>query len=512
MNIAGIVALLVLALCQVALAANGDAWRGRSIYQVFTDRFARTDGSTTASCDTGAADYCGGTWAGLINRLDYIQDLGFDAVWISPVTHQVEGQSIDGSAYHGYWQDDINEVNEHFGTADDLRALSAELHSRNMFLMVDIVVNHLAWIGAPDTIDYSQFPQFNNEDYFHPYCVNNYSQDNMTNTEQCWMGSTNVPLPDLRTEDSDVQNIWNAWISRLISDYSIDGLRIDSVMEVNTGFWPSFLDAAGVYALGEVYMNDPDFVARYQAYMDGVFNYAYYFPLRGAFVQGGDISSLAEMIDRVKAGAYRDTSLLGSFSENHDQPRIGALNPDMALAKNVLVGTMLVDGIPVIYQGQELHYQAYGGQSTPFNREAIWLSGYPTDGELYQATKACNAARKNAQADDSSYLTFQNYHFYTDGDTMAMRKGKMVTILSQLSSTGSDYTLNLDSGYDAGTQVTELLTCSDLTVSSNGSLAVPMSAGQPRVYYPTDSIGSQCGGSSKRMMRRSAKFRDQRWQ
>ena len=132
MNITGIVALLVLALCQVAFAANGDAWRGRSIYQVFTDRFARTDGSTTASCDTGAADYCGGTWAGLINRLDYIQDLGFDAVWISPVTHQVEGQSIDGSAYHGYWQDDINEVNEHFGTADDLRALSAELHSRNM--------------------------------------------------------------------------------------------------------------------------------------------------------------------------------------------------------------------------------------------------------------------------------------------------------------------------------------------------------------------------------------------
>lgn len=236
-----------------------------------------------------------------------------------------------------------------------------------------------------------------------------------------------------------------------------------------------------------------------------------YFPLRGAFVQGGDISSLAEMIDKVKAGAYRDTSLLGSFSENHDQPRIGALNPDMALAKNVLVGTMLVDGIPVIYQGQELHYQAYGGQSTPFNREAIWLSGYPTDGELYQATKACNAARKNAQADDSSYLTFQNYHFYTDGDTIAMRKGKMVTILSQLSSTGSDYTLNLDSGYDAGTQVTELLTCSDLTVSSNGTLAVPMSAGQPRVYYPTDSIGSQCGGSSKRMTRRSAKFRNQPW-
>lgn len=56
-------------------------WRAQSIYQVMTDRFARTDGSTTASCDL--SDYCGGTWEGLINHLDYIQGMGFTAVGIS---------------------------------------------------------------------------------------------------------------------------------------------------------------------------------------------------------------------------------------------------------------------------------------------------------------------------------------------------------------------------------------------------------------------------------------------
>lgn len=56
-------------------------WRAQSIYQVMTDRFARTDGSTTASCDL--SDYCGGTWEGLINHLDYIQGMGFAAVGIS---------------------------------------------------------------------------------------------------------------------------------------------------------------------------------------------------------------------------------------------------------------------------------------------------------------------------------------------------------------------------------------------------------------------------------------------
>jgi alpha-amylase len=53
-------------------------WRQESIYQVITDRFARTDGSTTASCDIN--DYCGGSWQGLINKLDYIQGMGFTAV------------------------------------------------------------------------------------------------------------------------------------------------------------------------------------------------------------------------------------------------------------------------------------------------------------------------------------------------------------------------------------------------------------------------------------------------
>lgn len=132
MHLTGALALIWLALAPTVLGAGSDSWRSRTIYQVFTDRYARTDGSTTAACDTGTADYCGGTWTGIINQLDRIQDLGFDAIWISPITHQVEGLTADGSAYHGYWQDDIDSVNENFGTADDLKALSAELHNRDM--------------------------------------------------------------------------------------------------------------------------------------------------------------------------------------------------------------------------------------------------------------------------------------------------------------------------------------------------------------------------------------------
>ncbi len=83
-------------------ALSAAEWRKQSIYQVVTDRFARTDLSTTASCNTADQVYCGGTWRGLISKLDYIKGMGFTAVWISPIVKQIDGYSQDGlgSACH----------------------------------------------------------------------------------------------------------------------------------------------------------------------------------------------------------------------------------------------------------------------------------------------------------------------------------------------------------------------------------------------------------------------------
>jgi alpha-amylase len=69
---------LFLVFCACTSALTPAQWRSQSIYQVITDRFARTDGSTSASCDLNR--YCGGTWQGLIKKLDYIQNMGFSAV------------------------------------------------------------------------------------------------------------------------------------------------------------------------------------------------------------------------------------------------------------------------------------------------------------------------------------------------------------------------------------------------------------------------------------------------
>lgn len=132
-------AAVLLTFADSIFAANAATWRSHSIYQVITDRFARADGSTTAPCDTSQRLYCGGSWQGLINKLDYIQGMGFTAVWISPITENLPQNTAYGYAYHGYWQQRIYEINTNFGSVDDLKALSSALHSRKMVRAILVV-------------------------------------------------------------------------------------------------------------------------------------------------------------------------------------------------------------------------------------------------------------------------------------------------------------------------------------------------------------------------------------
>lgn len=115
------------------------------------------------------------------------------------------------------------------------------------------------------------------QSYFHPFCLIDYNNQN--SIKSCWEGSNIVSLPDLRTEDSNVQSTFNAWITKLVSDYSIDGLRIDSVQQVNNNFWPSFQAAAGgLHVLGEVFNGDPSYVCPYQSSITGLLNFPAFVP------------------------------------------------------------------------------------------------------------------------------------------------------------------------------------------------------------------------------------------
>jgi alpha-amylase len=476
----------VLAVAQPAWSLGAADWRQQSIYQVMTDRFARTDLSTTARCNTADAVYCGGTYKGLISKLDYIQGMGFTAIWISPIIAQMSGNSNDGTSYHGYWGQDIWNVNPSFGTESDLIELSAALHARGMYLMVDVVTNHLAYNGCGNCVDYSKFNPFNSASYFHPFCLIDYA--NQTSVEQCWQGTNDVSLPDLRTEDPVVRSIWNNWISNTVAKYQIDGLRVDSVKHQEKSFWPGFGAAAGVFMLGEVFNGDPAQLTPYQQYMPGLLDYASFYWITRAFQSSSNgMSELAAGINKMKSSAT-NTSLYGSFLENHDQPRFASLTSDIALAQNAIAFTMLKDGIPVVYQGQEQHY---AGGNVPADREALWFSGYRTDATLYRWIAALNKIRSVAIAQDSGYLGYQAVPVYTDANTIAMRKGRagfqVVGVFTNKGSGGvSSLTLTASvTEFAANQEVMDVMSCTTFTTDSKGTLQYKVIGGLPRVFYPS---------------------------
>jgi glycosidase len=125
------------------LATHVDDWRDEIIYQVLVDRFANGD----VSNDYGVhfddlARYQGGDWRGLKENLPYLETLGVTALWISPIIKNVETDAnVDG--YHGYWAQDLGQLNPHFGDIAELRALVDAAHDRDMKVVVDIVTNHM---------------------------------------------------------------------------------------------------------------------------------------------------------------------------------------------------------------------------------------------------------------------------------------------------------------------------------------------------------------------------------
>ncbi|KAK3069317.1 hypothetical protein LTR53_012438, partial [Teratosphaeriaceae sp. CCFEE 6253] len=257
-----------------ARCASAAEWRSRSIYQVVTDRFAYGDGSgdsTPPPCAVINGLYCGGTWQGIRSKLDYVQGMNFDAIWISPVVAQLPQMTGDGMAYTAYWQqvslsfgscpvyadpythllEDLYALNPNFGTADDLRQLISDIHARGMLVMLDIVVNHMAYAGPGWDVDHRVLNPFNDGKYYHDYCTVD-DPTSQTNTQECYLGDWKVTLADLRTEDPDVRDMFGEWISQMVSNYSIDGLRIDTAINVEPSFFPDFVDSAGVFATGEV--------------------------------------------------------------------------------------------------------------------------------------------------------------------------------------------------------------------------------------------------------------------
>ena len=154
---------------------------------------------------------------------------------------------------------------------------------------------------------------------------------------------------------------------------------------------------------------------------------------------------------------------------------------------------MLKDGIPIIYQGEEQHY---AGGGVPHNREALWLSGYPTTSELYGWIAKLNGIRTWAISRDPSYLAYRAHATYSDSNTIVVRKGHAnfhtVAIFTNAGAASATATYTMASsatGFTAGQTLVDVLSCSVFTAdASTGSVTVTLVGGLPRVLYPLNGL------------------------
>lgn len=406
--------LITLTLLNFGLSQHSkEEWKSRTIYQVLTDRFWRSDDSTKP-CDN-IGQYCGGTYKGLIKQLDYIKGMGFDAIWISPVIKNTPG------GYHGYWAKDKYDVNENFGTAQDLKDLKTELSKRDMWLMVDVVANHMGYVGGSG-FDFTELNPFNKTEYFHKWCEVNaedYLKDQWR-VEHCRLAG----LPDLDQDNKEVRGMLIDWIKYLVKEYTIDGIRIDTIPFVSKDFWSEFTTAAGVYSVGECFDERTDYVAGYQGPVNAMLNYPLFFALNDffRFDQNGGIlrQKIAEINEK-----FTDVDALGVFIDNHDNQRFLYGRNNINRLRNAIAFTLFTRGIPIIYYGTE---QDFNGGNDPNNREPLWTSLNPENSTYKFITKLIDLRKK------MKVWTLDQTERYVDTNHYVFSRGNIVVV-----NTNTDY-------------------------------------------------------------------------
>ena len=444
MKLAGFLALLLLS---TIYCKSKEEWKPRSIYQVLTDRFART--SDTGWCNY--SQYCGGNYRGLISKLDYIKGMGFDAIWISPIIENTEG------SYHGYHFTNLYNLNYHFGSEDDFKALVSECHNKDIWVMVDVVANHAGPVGT----DFGRINPFNRAEHYHDWCeINNWG--NQWEVENCRL----CGLPDLKQENDWVTQKLLEWIHDLVQKYNIDGIRIDTIMEVPKWFWDKFRQSAGVFQIGEAFNGDPGYVADYQNHLDSVFNYPLYYAIKSSFC--GNFKDLEYYWFNTRK-AFPAPEYTATFVENHDNPRWLNECNDRAKFTNAVIFSLLWEGIPVFYYAGE---QYYAGGADPNNREPLW-DNYNTNSPLYQLLGKTNKLRKQVKI-----WNFAITQRYADNNFYAFSRGNVLACFTNVNSLQRTITYH---PFNRGDKLCNILYDGDcVTVNDNG---IQINMGDyPKVY------------------------------
>ncbi|MGD6831800.1 pullulanase [Sutcliffiella halmapala] len=344
-------------------------WDEAVVYFMLTDRFFDGDSSNNDPYGIGydkskSGTYQGGDFKGITEKLDYLDELGINTIWINPVVENIkhdvrynDDPNTPYYAYHGYWASNFGELNPHFGTMADFHELIDEAHARGIKIMVDVVLNHTGYgLKAGDTSSIPNFPTDEDRARF-----DGMLRAGGTDTVRGELAG----LPDFLTEESAVRDQivqWQTdWIekSRTPNGNTIDYFRVDTVKHVENTTWMAFKNALTKEmpehkligeAWGASIGNDQGYLntGMMDSLLDFEFkNYA------NDFVNG-QINAVETKL-QARNGKLTNTATMGQFLGSHDEDRfLEAVGGDLGKYQVAASLQLTAKGQPVIYYGEEL--------------------------------------------------------------------------------------------------------------------------------------------------------------
>ncbi|MBD1943014.1 cyclomaltodextrin glucanotransferase [Coleofasciculus sp. FACHB-712] len=398
-------------------------FRQETIYFIVVDRFYdgdpdNSEGPNPELYDPERKDwgkYWGGDLQGIIEKLDYLKDLGVTAVWLTPLFEQVEALFVEQAAIHGYWTKDFKRINPRFIGKDEEPSLNktqdtkdtvfdrlvAELHKRKMKLVLDIVCNHSNpdFSGKKGELydDGVKIADFNDDkdNWYHHY-------GEVTNWEDEWQVQ-NCELSGLATfneNNVEYRNYIKSAIKQWL-DRGVDALRVDTVKHMPIWFWQEFnaditTHKPDVFIFGEWIFSDPrsDLSVEF-ANESGMtmLDFGFCLAIRAALAQGaeGGFHLIQDVLDLDHR--YCGATELITFIDNHDMPRFQSLNPDPEMLRVAIAVIMTSRGIPCIYYGTEqyLHDDTNDGND-PYNRPM--MENWDTESRLYRDIRLLSGLRR----------------------------------------------------------------------------------------------------------------------
>jgi len=353
-----------------------------AVYLLMPDRFANGDTTNDSKTEvlekvdrTNPDGRHGGDIKGVVDNIDYIKDLGFTAIWANPF---LENNS-EKYSYHGYGITDFYKVDPRYGTNDDYKNLSAQCHTKNMKIIIDMVFNHCGinhwWIkDLPEKSwlnnDETYLTNFRGEAVVDPY-VSDYDINKMVSG---WF----VPgMPDLNQNNQYLANyliqnsLW--WIEFA----SLDGIRMDTQPYSFKDFmaiWAKrvHLEYPDLTLLGETWLQQVPFTAYFQknspvsgdynSGLDCVTDFPLYYAIKDAVNEEESWTNGLLRLYYIMAQdfLYSDASQNVIFADNHDLIRFYSAIGDNYDKYKMGIGYLLTTrGTPVIYYGTEILMTGY---------------------------------------------------------------------------------------------------------------------------------------------------------